>query len=540
MFEYFKNKKIMIIVPHQDDELNIVGGLLVSNYFNPNNIYIVFMTNGDYLCNYNARIKEVLKISKKLKIPFENFIFLGYPDQHIKEQNHIYQVSSPNIFVSKKGNNETFSNNMFEDYHFQTTKKHAKFNYENLLNDFVDLISNYIPDVLFTVDFDSHPDHRANCLIFDKAMGIILKKIKNYNPLVYKAFSYPTAYKSFNDFNNINFLSTKFNQEDFSISTFQNPYYNWNERIRFPVKTNNFLISNKLYKLLKIYRSQMIIKRAFLIINSDMVFWQRRTDNLCLNAVIETSSGNGSYLNDFMLFDVEKLTEGHSTLPILKNVGWIPEKNDKKKEIIIKLFKNENINKIIFYQNFYDNSRITDILLELSNGYNYEYKLKELKQEIIIPRNNKDIEWVKIKILKSKGNYAGFSEIEIFSNKNNLFEYVDIDGLDSFSQKKLYNKNLNINNFKFYYYNGYESTYINNSDVFLNGKNFRINNIHFGKNYVTIKNIDNLNKEFNLIKINTFWIFIFNIKYLINKIILKKDIFISRVFNKIDRLLKKI
>ena len=37
--------------------------------------------------------------------------------------------------------------------------------------------------------------------------------------------------------------------------------------------------------------------------NSDVVFWQRRTDSLSYRAKVEVSSGNGSYLNDFKIVD---------------------------------------------------------------------------------------------------------------------------------------------------------------------------------------------------------------------------------------------
>lgn len=37
--------------------------------------------------------------------------------------------------------------------------------------------------------------------------------------------------------------------------------------------------------------------------NADKVAWQRRSDSLLLQATIQVSSGKGSKLNDFLLYD---------------------------------------------------------------------------------------------------------------------------------------------------------------------------------------------------------------------------------------------
>ena len=540
MFEYFKSKKIMIIVPHQDDELNIVGGLLTSNYFDPKNIFIAFVTNGDYLCNYKARIKEVIKVSKKLKIPFENIIFLGYADQHVKENNHIYNTYEPNFFISKKGYMETFSNELFNEYHYKKYKQHSKFNYENILNDYIDLTEEYKPDVLFTIDFDSHPDHRASSLLFDAAMGIVLKKNKNYNPLVYKSFAYPTNYKGINDFNNINFNSSKFKTEPYSICEMQNPYYEWDERIRFSVDYSNNLFCNPLYNLLKKYRSQLIIKRAYSIINSDVVFWQRRTDNLCLFSKIIASSGETKYLNDFMLFDVEKLTNGDKKQPVLKNACWIPLKEDKNKEIQIIFPEKKIIDKVVFYQNIIGDSKVKKISIELSSGTKVIEDLSGVKSKIYI-KNEENISWIKIKILESIGKQPGFSEIEIFSPTNPLFEYFNIDILDCFINKKIYtDKKIKNNQIKFYYYDGIQSKYFDKDEVLLNQNNCSVENINYGKNIFSLKNNKKIYKEIKVVKNNNFIKLNHKLKVTFNNIILKIDIFISRVLNKIDRILKRL
>lgn len=539
MNNYFKDKKIMIIVPHEDDELNLVGGLLVSKYFDPKKVFIVFTTNGDFLCNYKVRIRESSRVAKKLHIPLNNLIFLGYADQHIKEEKHMYLTHKPDVFTSIKGDSETFGTKKVKDFHYKLYNRHSEFNYESLLQDCIDVIGNYKPDVLYAIDFDSHPDHRAASLIFDKAMGRVLKENKEYRPLIYKGFAYPTAYKGERDFADINFKSTVFKEEPFSLTEMQNPYYKWEERVRFPVNIKNNLFRNPFYKLLKIYRSQLIIKRSYSIINNDVVFWQRPTNNLCLDAYLEASSGNIEFINDFMLFDVNNLMNGDCKIPIISDSAWIPNKDDEKKEIKV-IFKDKSkIDKIVLYQNLTRNSKINLINIEFSNGKTIVETLEDYKTVISVNCDNK-IEWIRINILKSEGEKAGFTELEILSHKDPLFKYFNVEIDNSFSSKKIYAKSLkHIDKINFYYYDGIESKYLKEDKILLNKKQFNRKNIIYGINSFSLRNSDNESKIM-IAKYTWFNKFFHNIKIIMNNYLLKINIFIFRVINKINRLLKRL
>lgn len=539
MFNYFYEKKIMIIVPHEDDELNLVGGLLSNKYFNPENIWIVFTTNGDYLCNYKARIREAHKVAKKLHIPSDNLVFLGYADQHIKEQSHIYITHEPDILISKKGNNKTFGPKKYDEFHFKRYNEHSKFNYEFLLQDFIDVISLYEPEVIFVNDFDSHPDHRASSLIFDKSMGIILKEKKDYYPLIYKGFAYPTAYKGVQDFNEINIYSTKFLTEPFSLSEMQNPFYTWNERVRFPVSQKRLLILNLWYQLLKKYKSQLIIRKSFSIINSDMIFFQRSSHNLCLNAKIEVSSGNSEYINDFMLFDISSIGNGDCKVPTLGNKAWIPDVIDSEKKITIAFEKKSRINKIIFYQNLYDESKIDCLKIELSNEEEMQLKLNRTKTIMEI-NSTDEIEWIRIYVVSSVGQNAGLSEIEVLSYQKSIFEYFDVEINQVFSPQKIYMESLQkALDIKFYYYNGIETKILDKNNILINSKPFSNDKLCFGHNHFTYNN-SNFSKKVLILKFTKIRQLFNYIIVCLNKCILKTDIFVGRLFNKINRLIKRL
>lgn len=440
MYNYFNNKKIMIIVPHQDDEINIVGGLLVSECFSPEKVQIVYTTNGDFLCNYKARYRESFKLAKKLGIPKTNLIFMGYADQHIKEENHIYTTHSPDVFSSLKGDSKTFSSYV-KEYHYSKYGEHAEFNQENFCQDLFDIIIENKPEIIFTVDLDSHPDHRATAVAFDKAMGRVLKQESSYRPVVYKAFAYPTAYKGIEDYDDQK--PTAFNTEPHSLCKLQNPYYTWEERTRFQTRYPRLLFINPVYQLLKIYRSQLIIKHAKQIINNDMIYWKRRTDNLAITSKITATSGNVEYINDFVTIDFDKLTKGHQEKPTLKNVAWIPSKTDAKKEIQIEFPESTGISELNIYQNTFDDSHIETIQIMLDN----EKRIIKLDKKTKINVKNKKIKKIKIKIVEYKGENIGFTEIEIFK-VNNRSDYYNKEDKESQCMKRnrILNTTINIIN----------------------------------------------------------------------------------------------
>lgn len=61
----FKNKKIMVIVPHEDDDLLSVGQVLPQLYKNGADVRIVVATNGDKTIAAHTRQSEDCRALKK-------------------------------------------------------------------------------------------------------------------------------------------------------------------------------------------------------------------------------------------------------------------------------------------------------------------------------------------------------------------------------------------------------------------------------------------------------------------------------------------
>lgn len=78
--QVFGGKKVMVIVPHEDDELNLAGGVLEQYIKYGSDVYVVYVFNGDMNGDGVARITEADTAMTAIGIPAENLIFLGYGD----------------------------------------------------------------------------------------------------------------------------------------------------------------------------------------------------------------------------------------------------------------------------------------------------------------------------------------------------------------------------------------------------------------------------------------------------------------------------
>ena len=544
---FFKNKKILIIVPHEDDELNLVGGLLGSDFFDKTKVYVVYMTNGDYLFNIKTRFNEAISSLKKCGIKRENIIFLGYPDQHYSENDHIYMTSKPNVFVSNRNKSETYFFNGEAEYSMNRNGIHLPFNKESLIDNLKNLIIDYEPDIVFVNDFDSHPDHRCLSLCFDYAMGKVIKELDDFRPIIFKGFCYPTSYSGISDYDNINLLSTSFNKEEFNKFRYQNPYYKWNSRVRFKTGKkcfNYLLLNNKLYKCLKTHKSQLLIRKYKSIINSDQIFWQKATNNLCLKANISVSSGNSKMLNDFITYDCSNIMHKDRAYPTYKNVSWIPDINDNQPYIMINFNDPTTVSIINFYQNTLSDNNIIRIRLEFDDGVTERYCLDNCKFSSLKLKHHNSINWLKIVVEEREGVNAGFSEIEILPpiSYNNKFINLLID--DNFVNEKYFLDGCK-HKLSVYCYNGLNGMILDPTlySCFINEKKIQGDEIRLYKNStmrVVLNDDPSVCDEVKLKKINLLNKVLFIFTKIINKIIFVIDEFIIRIENKLRKILGKL
>lgn len=341
----FDNKKILIIIPHQDDEIN-VASIILKNIKNPQLVYVVYTTNGDFLINEKVRYKEAIRALNVFGIKKDNIYFLGYSDQPYDQNSHMYNTN--NNWISNNNKSQTSGANGINEYCYKKNKYHNAFNKENMKNDIKSIILELKCDIIVGIDLDFHPDHIMTSLLMEKAIGEILKMNINYAPLVLKTFAYENSYLGPKDLNNRILSDMYFQYDEERLKN--NPYYdNENEINIIDYKYKELLIGNKIYKSIKQHKSQFLVSHAEQMINPNCKYWIRNTKNLIRNCKIFVSSGNPEYLNDFLLCDSNNILHGN-TKAIKWNIGfWEPDKNDNKRTIEIKLNDYQYVEQIRIY-----------------------------------------------------------------------------------------------------------------------------------------------------------------------------------------------
>ena len=410
----FKNKKVMVIVPHEDDDLLISGQVLPPMYKNGADVRVVFATNGDKRVSAYTRQSEACNALEKLGIPREKVIFLGYPD-------------GTQLYVGKKafsfssGWDHTYAGKGFKDYHFDRFGTHAKYTAENMVDDIESVVLEYRPDYILAIDFDTHTDHRGVSISFEKAMERILKKESGYTPKVLKCFGYSLAWKSKPDFYALNIKSTvmqdreKNNDPSYETDV---PQYRWNNRIRLPIDKKSLshsILRCSEYKALSEHLSQYAYCYSERIINGDSVYWNRRTDSLTYNADISVSSGDASLLNDFRLIGVGNRTAGLHVK--LENCVSRFDKNDAQKTVTVKSDSPKTVSCVSLYDNFGLNSNILGGVITFSDGSKVEVPALNADgsetRVVFEPKHN--ITSFTFKVTEYEG-VAGLDEIEAFEN----------------------------------------------------------------------------------------------------------------------------
>ena len=359
--EFFKNKSVMFFAPHEDDEINVYGGVIEQYVKAGSDVRVVFMTNGDCYGIGNTRIKEALDVAKIYNIPSDNIIFMGYSDSLVKNGVHIYNADDNEEYVSAKGYSVTSGSKLHKSY-----TEGKKYTRANILEDFKSIILEYKPDELYCCDYDSHPDHRAISLFFEEAIDGIIKESSDYLPNVYKGFGYSTAWNGKQDYYKLNIVSTR--KVGNSEYMEENNIYEWRERLRLPVADeflSRVMQNSSSYKAMMAHCSQTASDHANGILNGDKVFFKRRCDSVLKDAKIIATSGNPNSLNSFKLANSNDIMKS-DVLPC--SDMWIADEEDENKIIMISLPEKREIKEVVIYSSPIKENRILNATLKIGNN----------------------------------------------------------------------------------------------------------------------------------------------------------------------------
>lgn len=421
---------LMVIVPHEDDEINLAGASIYGAVQAGMRVICVFMTNGDWYYPGQVRMREAVRSLQCLGVPEEQIIFLGYPDGGVQGERNVY-LRGREYPVQAGLHRETYGMETHPDFAWTACGQHQPYLWDCLLQDMEAVIEKYRADILMAVDLDWHPDHRLCSLAFETALGRILNRPGNtYCPRVLKGFAYCTAYESADDFSALNLLSTAYcrGDEDMRSALYaDNPALEWESRLRLPVPVpcrRPLLRKNPLYRAMCQHVSQRMFGRAGRIVNGDQVFWMRRTDNLAFAGRWSSSSGETEGLHDFLIARPRDMTGKRSDMT---GVCWRPGQ-EKKPWCRCSFAVPQRICRMVLYGNPEESGCILAAEIRFSNGAVYETGPLRRKAEptrISFPVQN-NVEWVEFRVLRTEGTGAGLSEWEIFENPDSGVRMLQI------------------------------------------------------------------------------------------------------------------
>lgn len=415
--QFFHGRSVMFIVPHEDDEINMAGATIYGAIQEGLEVYVVFLTNGDYEYTFDVRRNETYQMAKEIGLPQENIIFLGFGDFIGHE---IIQNKS-GIINSHANHDKTYG----LDFASLVMNEAQPYSWSGIIQSLIDVMLHFKPDTIIATDYDTHVDHRLCTLTVASAIEWIIK-YTDFRPQFLNGFAYATGYETVDDYYDNNLLSTVINKRALPSNEFStgNPTLSWMHRLRIPVPCDcreGSLVTNPIFKAMAAHMSQEGYKRGARLINGDQVFWRRRTDNLALHAEITVSSGEASYINDFLRFNIANV-KLNSYNP--DDYMWIPTIDDMERKVHIAFNKTTVLQVIQLFGNVHNTYNYCSIRIEMSNGK--QILLKEIAymgQGISYVFDEPvSLEWIDIYIDKQ---CQGLSEIELYSN-NDIYDYCHI------------------------------------------------------------------------------------------------------------------
>lgn len=319
---------ILILVPHQDDEVIIAGQIIPSIVEEGLECCICFATNGDFREEDGAvRAKEALTVAEFLGVPPENVVFLGYPNYDEKRHLHDYPNEPMHSFGHDKAYGCLDGRLCWSARRAEGPRAIAG---ESAVADIADVVASFLPDVILCIDFDAHPDHRALSLFFDEAMERVLRARRSYAPLVLKSFAYATLWNGPRDYYEFAETARPSGFPEAWPFELENPNYLWDERVRLAPNPRTLTPGrrgNPVYEAFRRYPSQVAWPHYRSVCNADVVCWPRRTDNLLFGAEVSASSGDVRLLGGFRRFDVKSVCVPLEDIEFLP-IGWTPEVTD--------------------------------------------------------------------------------------------------------------------------------------------------------------------------------------------------------------------
>ncbi len=166
----FHTRSLMVIVPHQDDEILLAAGLIRHALQRHIPVDVVMATNGDFGCHDHTlgrtRLRESLAGLALLGLPAKRFHILGYADTGMPAKESFltrlyWEQDSKLVFCSGCGS-QTYGLEEKPEVHKERFGCHGWYNRETFCQDLRELLRDFRPEsIVTTAPMDQHGDHSA-------------------------------------------------------------------------------------------------------------------------------------------------------------------------------------------------------------------------------------------------------------------------------------------------------------------------------------------------------------------------------------------
>lgn len=271
---------IMIIVPHQDDELLLTAGIIKQAVLSHVPVHVVMATNGDYGCSdYTVgrmRLNETIEGLKVLGLSSKHVTFLGYADTGMPESDsflaHLYNMSEDEVLPSHCSRT-TYGLVKKQDFHYEKYGEHCNYTRRNFRNDLQDVIAEMKPLNIFTTsEYDTHGDHSG---LYKFVVEILhsLNQESTYTPNLYSGIVHSLAGDEKWPLKEV--LNKPFScPNDFELTS----KLKWDKRIIFSIPKEMIKNGiNEKYKALSKHKTALkpdAVDFLYSFVKSDEVFWQ--------------------------------------------------------------------------------------------------------------------------------------------------------------------------------------------------------------------------------------------------------------------------
>lgn len=320
---------VLILVPHQDDEVNIAGQIIPSIVEEGLECRICFTTNGDFREEDGpVRAKEALTVAEFLGVTPENLVFLGYPNYDEKRHLHDY----PNESMPSFGHDKTYGCLDGGPAGLRGGQRGLGPLRGNRRSPTSPTSSRALCRTSFCVSTSTRTPITEPCRSSStRQWSRVLWAKRGYAPLVLKSFAYAMSWNGPRDYYEFAETVRPSGFPEAWPFELENPNYLWDDRVRLAPNPRTLTPGrrgNLVYEAFRRYPSQVAWPHYRSVCNADVVCWPRRTDNLLFCAEVSASSGDARQLGGFRRFDVKSVCAPLEDIEFIP-IGWTPDAADE-------------------------------------------------------------------------------------------------------------------------------------------------------------------------------------------------------------------